>query len=62
MEPVIWPYGYTMTVVDGRAVLLDPRGTQVAGEGDVVTATGGGGYPFRACTDVRLIETPATGH
>jgi hypothetical protein len=62
VEPVIWPYGYTMALADGRAVLIDPNGTQVAREGDVVTATGGGGYPFEACRDVSLVEAAATGH
>jgi len=56
VETVSWPYGYSMVEVDGTAVLLDANGREVAREGDIVQATGGGGMPFHACMDVHRVQ------
>jgi len=51
---VLWPDGYTLVERDGRRVLIDPIGAEVAAPGDSVTL--GGGY-----VELRWIDDMLTG-
>ena len=39
---IVWPYGYTARLVDGKALVLDAGGNPVVREGE--TFDGGGGF------------------
>jgi hypothetical protein len=47
---LLWPDGYALVERDGRTVLLDPVGNEVAALGDEVSL-GGGGAPLRLIED-----------
>jgi hypothetical protein len=40
-EPVMWPFGFSAALVDGRIFLVDQNGQAIAGEGDTVEFGGG---------------------
>jgi hypothetical protein len=53
-ESIVWPYGFSARLVDGRAELLASDGTVLAREGDVLGDLGGGlgvsGDAFHVCS------------
>lgn len=60
--PVVWPFGFSARVEQGRAVLVDPFGKVLARAGDEIEI--GGGFSandafFTACGDV-TVTNPAS--
>jgi hypothetical protein len=50
---IVWPYGTTARLVDGRAEMFAPDGTLIATEGQLVSGPGGGlgaDDAFHVCT------------
>jgi hypothetical protein len=56
---VLWPFGFSGRIVEGRAVLLNEQGNILAREGDEITLGGGygaGDRSFTACGGVTVDE------
>ncbi len=53
-ESIVWPYGFSARLVDGKAELLAPDGAVIAREGEVLDDLGGGlgvsGDAFHVCS------------
>ena len=60
-ESVMWPFGYTARIRNGRAELLDTLGNVVAVEGDQVAFGGADTGPYwHECGPIELVRPTAT--